>query len=199
MSDRARRFPGPTTTPWQPPPTKITGPSTGPVADSITGQSTDLIVGPGTGSITGSIAAGLVAAGLIVISLPLLSVPAAGAAPVPPSLRSARHAHARAHGNDHGNDHGGGHGRGATQSTGGTGTSNSPSIGSPARQVATGRRNVNAPAANSAVTFAGIQQVSSVSVFTNTVNGNCRRGINRCVINQTLRAVEGRGGHAHAG
>ncbi|WP_327047765.1 hypothetical protein OG320_07770 [Microbispora sp. NBC_01189] len=162
MSDRARRFRGLTAVARRPAATPTTGP----------------------------IAAGLVAVGLIVISLPLFFVPPAGAAPIPPSLRSARHAHARAHGNGHG----GGHGRGATQSTGGTGTSNSPSIGSPARQVAAGRRNVNAPAANSAVTFAGIQQVSSVSVFTNTVNGNCRRGINRCVINQTLRAVEGRGG-----
>ncbi|MBB2747556.1 UNVERIFIED_ORG: hypothetical protein FHR35_007437 [Microbispora rosea subsp. rosea] len=90
--------------------------------------------------------------------------------------------------------HGDGHGDGATQVTGGTNTSNSPTIKSPPKQISGGRRNVNAPAANSAVTFAGIQQVSSVSVFTNTLNGNCKRGINRCVINQNLRTVESRGG-----
>ncbi|TLP53525.1 hypothetical protein [Microbispora triticiradicis] len=177
MSDRARNFRGPTARARRPAATTITDPTTGPS--------------------TGPVAAGLVAAGLIVAGLPFLAVQPVGAAQLPPGLRTVRHAHA--HARAHGNDHGGGHGRGATQSTGGTGTSSSPSIGSPARQVATGRRNVNAPAANSAVTFAGIQQVSSVSVFTNTVNGNCRRGINRCVINQTLRAVEGRGGRAHAG
>ncbi|GGO25718.1 hypothetical protein GCM10010116_51620 [Microbispora rosea subsp. aerata] len=107
--------------------------------------------------------------------------PEAEAAPAAAALRAARH----------GNGDGGG---GAHQTTGGTNTSNAPAIKSPVRQVATGRRNVNAPAANTATTFAGVQQVSSVSVFTNTLNGNCKRGIKRCVINQTLRSVESRGG-----
>ncbi len=109
-------------------------------------------------------------------------MPEAEAAPIPGALRVARH----------GSGHG--HGDGATQVTGGTNSSNSPTIKSPPKQISGGRRNVNAPAANSAVTFAGIQQVSSVSVFTNTLNGNCKRGINRCVINQNLRTVESRGG-----
>ncbi len=113
-------------------------------------------------------------------------MPGAEAAPIPGAFRVARH------GSGHG--HGDGHGNGATQVTGGTNTSNSPTIKSPPKQISAGRRNVNAPAANSAVTFAGIQQVSSVSVFTNTLNGNCKRGINRCVINQNLRTVESRGG-----
>ncbi|MBX6386039.1 MAG: hypothetical protein IRZ07_24210, partial [Microbispora sp.] len=65
-----------------------------------------------------------------------------------------------------------------------------PTLNSPPKQISAGRRNVNAPAANSSVTFAGIQQISSVSVFTNTLNGNCRKGIKHCVINQTLRSVE---------
>ncbi|XVQ84747.1 hypothetical protein ACQP2K_38995 [Microbispora siamensis] len=109
-------------------------------------------------------------------------MPGAGAAPVPGAFRAARHA----------GGHGHGDGDGATQVTGGTNTSNSPTIKSPPKQISAGRRNVNAPAANSAVTFVGIQQVSSVSVFTNTLNGNCKRGINRCVINQNLRTVESR-------
>ncbi|MBD3136780.1 hypothetical protein IEI92_10910 [Microbispora bryophytorum] len=111
-------------------------------------------------------------------------VPGAEAAAIPGAFRVARH----------GSGHGNGHGGGATQVTGGTNTSNSPTIKSPPKQISAGRRNVNAPAANSAVTFVGVQQVSSVSVFTNTLNGNCKRGINRCVINQNLRTVESRGG-----
>ncbi|GIH65576.1 hypothetical protein Msi02_63930 [Microbispora siamensis] len=111
-------------------------------------------------------------------------MPGAGAAPVPGAFRVARH----------GSGHGHGDGDGGTQVTGGTNTSNAPTIKSPPKQISGGRRNVNAPAANSAVTFAGIQQVSSVSVFTNTLNGNCKRGINRCIINQNLRTVESRGG-----
>ncbi len=110
--------------------------------------------------------------------------PGAEAAPIAGTLRVARH----------GNGHGDGDGHGATQITGGTNTSNSPTIKSPPKQISGGRRNVNAPAANSAVTFAGVQQVSSVSVFTNTLNGNCKRGIKSCVINQNLRTVESRGG-----
>ncbi|MEV7808202.1 hypothetical protein AB0O28_35170 [Microbispora sp. NPDC088329] len=114
------------------------------------------------------------------------AMPEADAAPMPAASRVARH------GDGHG--HGGGDGGGATQVSGGTNTSNSPAIKSPVRQISAGRGNVNAPAANSAVTFAGVQQVSSVSVFTNTLNGNCKRGIKRCVINQNLRTVESRGG-----
>ncbi|MGI5154721.1 hypothetical protein [Microbispora sp. CA-102843] len=124
------------------------------------------------------------AVGVLVIGLWGSVMPGAEAAPVPGAFRVARH------GSGHG--HGDGHGDGATQVTGGTDTSNSPTIKSPPKQISGGRRNVNAPAANSAVTFAGIQQVSSVSVFTNTLNGNCKRGINRCVINQNLRTVESR-------
>ncbi|MEN3538487.1 hypothetical protein AAH991_25470 [Microbispora sp. ZYX-F-249] len=122
-----------------------------------------------------------------VIALWGAAAPGAEAAPAPmPGALRARHT------DGHGD--GDGHGGGATQISGGTDTSNAPSIKSPVKQISTGRRNVNAPAANSAVTFAGVQQVSSVSVFTNTLNGNCRKGINRCVINQTLKAVESRGG-----
>ncbi|WP_169987125.1 hypothetical protein [Microbispora sp. H10836] len=130
---------------------------------------------------------GLVAA--FVIGLWGPAAPGAEAAPTPGAFR-ARHAN----GHGHGEGHGDGHGDGATQISGGTDTSNAPAIKSPVKQISAGRRNVNAPAANSAVTFAGVQQVSSVSVFTNTLNGNCRKGINRCVINQTLKAVESRGG-----
>ncbi|MBD3144889.1 hypothetical protein [Microbispora bryophytorum] len=125
---------------------------------------------------------------VLVIGLWGSVVPEAEAAAIPGAFRVARH------GSGHGDGHGNGHGGGATQVTGGTNTSNSPTIKSPPKQISAGRRNVNAPAANSAVTFAGVQQVSSVSVFTNTLNGNCKRGINRCVINQNLRTVESRGG-----
>ncbi|MEU8273768.1 hypothetical protein ACFYOK_15085 [Microbispora bryophytorum] len=120
----------------------------------------------------------------LVIGLWGSAVPGAEASAIPGAFRVARH----------GSGHGNGHGGGATQVTGGTNTSNSPTIKSPPKQISAGRRNVNAPAANSAVTFAGVQQVSSVSVFTNTLNGNCKRGINRCIINQNLRTVESRGG-----
>ncbi|GAB3134852.1 hypothetical protein GCM10027161_13320 [Microbispora hainanensis] len=111
-------------------------------------------------------------------------MPEAEAAPIAATSRVARH----------GDGNGGGHGDGATQASGGTNTSNAPAINSPPKQISGGRRNVNAPAANSAVTFVGVQQVSSVSVFTNTLNGNCKRGIKRCVINQNLQTSEGRGG-----
>ncbi len=73
-------------------------------------------------------------------------------------------------------------------------TANAPTISSPPFQLNTGKRNVNAPAGNSAVDFAGVQQVSSVSVFTDSLSGNCRGGIKNCSINQTLRAAEDRGG-----
>ncbi|MBE3012156.1 hypothetical protein IL992_23590 [Microbispora sp. NEAU-D428] len=83
---------------------------------------------------------------------------------------------------------------GGTQRTAGVNTANAPTISSPPYQLNTGRRNVNAPAGNSAVDFAGVQQVSSVSVFTDSLSGNCRGGIKNCSINQTLRAEESRGG-----
>ncbi|MBB2742072.1 UNVERIFIED_ORG: hypothetical protein FHR35_001894 [Microbispora rosea subsp. rosea] len=87
--------------------------------------------------------------------------------------------------------HGGG---GGTQRTAGMNTANAPTISSPPYQLNTGKRNVNAPAGNSAVNFAGVQQVSSVSVFTDSLSGNCRGGIKNCSINQNLRAAEDRGG-----
>lgn len=82
---------------------------------------------------------------------------------------------------------------GGIQRATGVNTANAPTISSPPYQVTTGRRNVNAPAGNSAVTFAGIQQVSSVSVFTDSLTGNCQNGIKHCSINQTLQAKESRG------
>ncbi|GLX09571.1 hypothetical protein [Microbispora sp. NBRC 16548] len=87
-----------------------------------------------------------------------------------------------------------GHGGGGTQRTAGMNTANAPTISSPPYQLNTGKRNVNAPAGNSAVNFAGVQQVSSVSVFTDSLSGNCRGGIKNCSINQNLRAAEDRGG-----
>ncbi|MFF4129887.1 hypothetical protein ACFYYP_40825 [Microbispora rosea] len=88
-----------------------------------------------------------------------------------------------------------GHGRGGggTQRTSGMNTANAPTISSPPYQLNTGKRNVNAPAGNSAVDFAGVQQVSSVSVFTDSLSGNCRGGIENCSINQTLESTESRG------
>ncbi|MBX6383598.1 MAG: hypothetical protein IRZ07_11615 [Microbispora sp.] len=85
-------------------------------------------------------------------------------------------------------------GGGGMQYTTGMNTANAPTISSPPYQAATGRRNVNAPAGNSAVDFAGVQQVSSVSVFTDSLSGNCQSGIDTCSINQQLRANESRGG-----
>ncbi|GIH53058.1 hypothetical protein SAMN05421833_1657 [Microbispora rosea] len=87
--------------------------------------------------------------------------------------------------------HGGG--GGGTQRTSGMNTANAPTISSPPYQLNTGKRNVNAPAGNSAVDFAGVQQVSSVSVFTDSLSGNCRGGIENCSINQTLESTESRG------
>ncbi|XVQ86920.1 hypothetical protein ACQP2K_05720 [Microbispora siamensis] len=86
---------------------------------------------------------------------------------------------------------------GGTQRTAGVNTANAPTISSPPYQVNTGKRNVNAPAGNSAVDFAGVQQVSSVSVFTNSLSANCRSGIKDCPINQTLRSEESRGSIGH--
>ncbi|WP_182909971.1 hypothetical protein [Microbispora sp. H13382] len=83
---------------------------------------------------------------------------------------------------------------GGTQRTTGINTANAPTISSPPFQLSTGKRNVNAPAGNSAVDFAGTQQVSSVSVFTDSLSGNCQNGIKNCSINQNLRAAESRGG-----
>lgn len=90
-----------------------------------------------------------------------------------------------------GSGHGGG--GGGTQRTSGMNTANAPTISSPPYQLNTGKRNVNAPAGNSAVDFAGVQQVSSVSVFTDSLSGNCRGGIENCSINQNLEAAESRG------
>ncbi|GGN96968.1 hypothetical protein [Microbispora bryophytorum] len=84
-------------------------------------------------------------------------------------------------------------GGGGTQRTAGVNTANAPTISSPPYQLNTGKRNVNAPAGNSAVDFAGVQQVSSVSVFTDSLSGNCRGGIKNCSINQTLESNESRG------
>ncbi|WP_204053276.1 hypothetical protein [Microbispora siamensis] len=87
---------------------------------------------------------------------------------------------------------------GGTQHTAGINTANAPTISSPPFQLNTGKRNVNAPAGNSAVDFAGTQQVSSVSVFTDSLSGNCTNGIKNCSINQTLEAEESRGsGRGH--
>ncbi|WP_156081129.1 hypothetical protein [Microbispora rosea] len=86
-----------------------------------------------------------------------------------------------------------GEGGGGTQRTSGMNTANAPTISSPPYQLNTGKRNVNAPAGNSAVDFAGVQQVSSVSVFTDSLSGNCRGGIENCSINQTLESTESRG------
>jgi len=54
-------------------------------------------------------------------------------------------------------------------------------------QTARGKRYVSAPAANSPVTFTGIQQVSVVGINTNTQNAFCKkkRGHN-CRINQNM-------------
>ncbi|WP_169953674.1 hypothetical protein [Microbispora sp. H11081] len=88
-------------------------------------------------------------------------------------------------------------GGGGIQRTTGLNTANAPTISSPPYQSSMGTRNVNAPAGNSAVDFAGVQQVSSVSVFTNSLSGNCRNGIRECPINQSLRSVESRGDIGH--
>ncbi|NJP30236.1 MULTISPECIES: hypothetical protein [Microbispora] len=96
-------------------------------------------------------------------------------------------------GGGHGGGFGHGRGGGGTQRTSGMNTANAPTISSPPYQLNMGRRNVQAPAGNSAVDFAGVQQVSSVSVFTNSLSGNCRGGIDNCSINQNLRAAEDRG------
>ncbi|WP_432870115.1 hypothetical protein [Microbispora rosea] len=83
--------------------------------------------------------------------------------------------------------HAGGSGKGhAKQVTDGRNTANTPAIASAPRQVSRGRRNVNAPAGNASLAFAGLQQVTSVSVFTSTLSGRCRDGVDHCGINQDL-------------
>ncbi|MEU6407296.1 hypothetical protein [Microbispora sp. NPDC046933] len=95
--------------------------------------------------------------------------------------------------------HGGGSGKGhARQVTDGRNTANTPAIASAPRQVSTGRRNVNAPAANNGVASAGLQQETSVGVFTNTLSGTCHAGVEHCGINQDLKTREA-GGARHAG
>ncbi|MEU8275098.1 hypothetical protein ACFYOK_06735 [Microbispora bryophytorum] len=83
--------------------------------------------------------------------------------------------------------HGGGSGKGhPKQVTAGRNAANTPAIASAPLQVSTGRRNVNAPAGNNGIAFAGLQQVTSVSDFTNTLSGRCRDGVEHCGINQNL-------------
>ncbi|MGI5160939.1 hypothetical protein [Microbispora sp. CA-102843] len=90
--------------------------------------------------------------------------------------------------------HGGGSGkRHAKQVTDGRNTANTPAIASAPRQVSTGRRNVNAPAGNNGVAVAGLQQETSVSVFTNTLNGRCHAAVEHCGINQDLKTREAGG------
>ncbi|WP_143736949.1 hypothetical protein [Microbispora sp. GKU 823] len=95
--------------------------------------------------------------------------------------------------------HGGGSGkRHAKQVTDGRNTANAPTIASAPRQVSTGRRNVNAPAGNNGVAVTGLQQETSVSVFTNTLSGRCHAGVEHCGINQDLKTREA-GGARHTG
>lgn len=147
-------------------------------------------------------------AALVIGVSALADVPQASAAPIPQGVHAVNHdCHGlNGHGPGKGKGKGKGHGKGGArgfgqggvrQSTSGVNTANAPTISSPAHQRIKGRRNVNAPAANSAVDFSGIQQVSSVSVFTNSLSGNCRRGTGNCVINQNLRSTESRGGIGH--
>ncbi|WP_327043937.1 hypothetical protein OG320_19370 [Microbispora sp. NBC_01189] len=82
----------------------------------------------------------------------------------------------------------GGERGGAWQVTSGVRSANSPQIGSPVRQVSTGRRNVNAPGGNSGAAVTGLQQVAGDSVFFNTLNGGCLPAVAHCGINQTLRS-----------
>ncbi|MBB2742631.1 UNVERIFIED_ORG: hypothetical protein FHR35_002453 [Microbispora rosea subsp. rosea] len=90
--------------------------------------------------------------------------------------------------------HGGGSGKGhAKQVTDGRNTANTPAIASAPRQVSMGRRNVNAPAGNISLAFAGLQQESSASVFTNTLSGQCHAGVEHCGINQDLKTHEAHG------
>ncbi len=90
--------------------------------------------------------------------------------------------------------HGDGSGKGrAKQVTDGRNTANAPTITSPVRQLSGGRRNVNASAGNSGLAVAGLQQETSVAVFTNTLSGQCRKGLDDCGINQALRTREGGG------
>ncbi|MBE3008960.1 hypothetical protein IL992_07120 [Microbispora sp. NEAU-D428] len=90
--------------------------------------------------------------------------------------------------------HGDGSGKGhAKQVTDGRNTANTPAIASAPRQVSMGRRNVNAPAGNNGLAFAGLQQETSVGVFTNTLSGTCHAGVEHCGINQDLKTGEAGG------
>ncbi|MEV7804019.1 hypothetical protein AB0O28_13805 [Microbispora sp. NPDC088329] len=94
--------------------------------------------------------------------------------------------------------HGGGSGKGhAKQVTDGRNTANAPTITSAVHQVSTGRRNVNAAAGNNGVAVTGLQQEASVSFFTDTLSGNCKKGVADCEINQKLRPHEA--GHPRHG
>lgn len=85
--------------------------------------------------------------------------------------------------------HGDGSGKGhAKQVTDGRNTANTPAIASGPRQISAGRRNVNAPAGNNSIAFTGLQQVTSVSVFTDTLSGRCVDGVDDCGINQNVNA-----------
>ncbi|GAB3156596.1 hypothetical protein [Microbispora hainanensis] len=106
---------------------------------------------------------------VVALSAPLSSTPLAGAA------------FAAGHGDGSGKGH-------AKQVTDGRNTANTPAIASGPRQISRGRRNVNAPAGNNSLAFTGLQQVTSVSVFTDTLSGRCVDGIDDCGINQNLNA-----------
>ncbi len=122
---------------------------------------------------------------------------AAAAHPAAGHPAAAPHAvepvHLKGHGNRHGRGHGGRVYGGGGQRTGGVNSASAPTMDSPPYQLSTGRHNVNAPAGNSAVDYSGVQQVSSVSIYTNTINGNCGSGARHCSINQNLQSAEGRG------
>ncbi|TLP65967.1 hypothetical protein [Microbispora triticiradicis] len=124
--------------------------------------------------------------------------PAGAAAAAHPAAAEPVHlkGHGKRHGKRHGRRHGRGRGRvygGGVQRTGGVNSAGAPTMDSPPYQLSTGRHNVNAPAGNSAVDYSGVQQVSSVSIYTNTINGNCGSGARHCSINQNLQSAEGRG------
>ncbi len=88
-----------------------------------------------------------------------------------------------------GHGHGSGKSKGhAKQVTDGRNTANTPAIASGPLQISRGRRNVNAAAGNNAIAFTGLQQVTSVSVFTDTLSGRCVDGIDDCGINQNVNA-----------
>ncbi|MEW9534286.1 hypothetical protein [Microbispora sp. NPDC049125] len=58
-------------------------------------------------------------------------------------------------------------------------------------QTSSGKRYVSAPAANSPVTFTGVQQVSVVGINTNTQNAFCKKKRGHiCKINQNMWSRE---------